>query len=334
LSYDVTDLSNDTLIWLGNLGEVGVAEIEFDLTDWQTDYPTGAAAVAANPGVDDGMYVTFTRGGETTVYPELAANLSIVDEILTWTPQAAVTDVAGYGTVVLHCVEGGVEKRSVLARTHVAEGHGDSLGVVPVWVADPLLTDEVKTDTTAPTDLAITTGAAKTMLLGTPVYNDIIISASNLRPGSTAPDFASFISPVYALKFLNSQTDIVYGSFEIPHSYKEGTALEVHVHWSPSSNNTGDCVWKFSAVAENMGSAGAFTALPVMTATSAGSGVAFSHQYATFGSIAGTGRKIGDIIAFELSRPSTDSFTGDAFLHSIGIHYQSDTIGSRQMSVK
>jgi hypothetical protein len=52
------------------------------------------------------------------------------------------------------------------------------------------------------------------------------------------------------------------------------------------------------------------------------------------GSIAGTGRKIGDIIAFELSRPSTDSFTGDAFLHSIGIHYQSDTIGSRQMSVK
>lgn len=46
------------------------------------------------------------------------------------------------------------------------------------------------------------------------------------------------------------------------------------------------------------------------------------------------GRKIGDVIAFELSRPTGDGFTGNAFLHSIGVHYQIDTLGSRQMSVK
>jgi hypothetical protein len=334
LAYDVSDLSNDTLILLGNLGEVGAASVEFDLTDWQTDYPTGATSIAANPGVGDGLWISFTRGGESVVYPELAASLSLASGILTWTPQAAVTDVAGYGTVILHCNESGDEKRSILARTYVADGHGDAVGVVPVWVANPLLTDEIKTDTTAATDLTITTGAAKTLVLDTTVYDDIIISASNLRGGVTAPAFAEFIAPVWALKFINGQTDTVYGSFEIPHTYKEGTALEVHVHWSPSSTNTEDCVWKFNAVVENMGSAGAFGAIPEMTATDAGGGVAFTHQYASFGTIAGTGRRIGDIIAFELTRPAGDGFTGDAFLHSIGVHFQVDTMGSRQISSK
>ena len=195
-------------------------------------------------------------------------------------------------------------------------------------------TSQIKTDTTAPTDLTITTGAAKTMVLGTPVYNDIIVSASNLKPGVGTPAFAEFIAPIWALKFLDNATNSVYGAFELPHSYKEGTALEVHVHWSPSSNDTGDCVWKFKSVVENMGSAGAFGALPDMTATQAGGGVPLAHQYASFGSIPGTDRKIGDIIAFELSRPTGDAYTGGAFLHSIGVHYQSDTLGSRQMAVK
>lgn len=193
---------------------------------------------------------------------------------------------------------------------------------------------EIKTNTAAASDLTITTGTAKTLVLATPVYDDIIISASNLRPGASAPEFAVFISPVYAMKFVAGNTDIAYGAFEIPHDYKEGTALEVHVHWSPSSADTGDCVFKFNAVVENMGSAGAFGAIAEMTATDAGGGVAKTHQYASFGTIAGANRKIGDIIAFELKRPNTDSFTGDAFLLSIGIHYQIDTIGSRSISAK
>jgi hypothetical protein len=27
--------------------------------------------------------------------------------------------------------------------------------------------------------------------------------------------------------------------FEIPHTYREGSDLEVHLHWAPSSTNTG-----------------------------------------------------------------------------------------------
>jgi len=37
---------------------------------------------------------------------------------------------------------------------------------------------------------------------------------------------------------------------------------------------------------------------------------------------------------FALSRPTGDAFTGDAFLHEVGVHYQRDTLGSRQMAIK
>jgi hypothetical protein len=99
LSYDVTDLSNDTLIWLGNLGEVGVAEIEFDLTDWQTDYPTGAAAVAANPGVDDGTAVETV----SLTFKEVSDYCELVDDINLTVPRLYVVKTATRVDMYLLC---------------------------------------------------------------------------------------------------------------------------------------------------------------------------------------------------------------------------------------
>lgn len=200
-------------------------------------------------------------------------------------------------------------------------------------VISPILTNEVKTNSAAAADLKVTTGAAKTLVLDTPIYDDIIISASSLRGGTTAPAFIEFISPIWALAFVDTQTDTVYGSFELPHSYKEGTALEVHLHWSPSNNDTGECGWKFEYAIAGMGTE-AFTKKTALILSQPASGIPFDHMYASLGEIAAAGRKIGDVIAFELSRPTGDGFTGSAFLHSIGVHYQVDTLGSRQMSVK
>jgi hypothetical protein len=167
-----------------------------------------------------------------------------------------------------------------------------------------------------------------------PVYNDIIINATNLRPGGSAPAFKEFVTGIYQISFVNANTDIVYGSFEIPHGYKEGTDLEVHIHWSPSSTNTGNCVFNFDYSVANM-STGVFGPAAQKTLTAAGSGVALQHQYSTGNTaIDGDDIKIGDVIVFALSRPAGDAFTGDAFLHSIGLHYECDTLGSRALSRK
>lgn len=195
-------------------------------------------------------------------------------------------------------------------------------------------TTQIKSNSDSAHDLSIVTGADKTILFDTPVYNDIIIQASNLRPsGTTPPAFVVFQDSIYALQFTNAQTDIVYGAFEIPHSYKEGTDLELHIHWSPSTTNTGNCVFNFAYTFAANG--GTFGAEATKTLTQAGSGVVNKHQYVSANTlISGVGIGIGSIIAFALSRPTGDAFTGDAFLHSIGIHYRSDTLGSRLISSK
>lgn len=126
--YDIDELTAGTVLSLGNQGESGMADVEFDISAWETLYP--GLAVAADPGISDGLWLTYTRGGETAVYPEAAAALAVatVDDVttLTWTPSEAVLDPAGNGTVVIHLTDGGDEKRSVMAGTYVTPGHGSS----------------------------------------------------------------------------------------------------------------------------------------------------------------------------------------------------------------
>lgn len=60
------------------------------------------------------------------------------------------------------------------------------------------------------------------------------------------------------------------------------------------------------------------------------------HHLTNIGIISGATIKIGDIIAFRFYRQNggTDTFTGNVFVHSVGIHYECDTIGSRNTTTK
>lgn len=191
----------------------------------------------------------------------------------------------------------------------------------------------IKSHETDPADMQLVTGAQKTLVFNTPVYDDIIIYAANLRPGGTPPSFVAFQDSIYAISFINGSTDIVYGAFEIPHTYKEESDIEIHLHWSPSTTDTGSCDWLMKYTIAGM--LGTFGAEQTLTFAQAGSGTVNKHQYVTANAlIAGAGITIGTVIAFALSRPAGDGFSGDAFLHSVGAHYLRDTLGSRRMGVK
>jgi hypothetical protein len=184
-------------------------------------------------------------------------------------------------------------------------------------------------------DLHIQTGANSTLQLDTPVWNDIITSPLNLRPGATPPIFAVFMNGVYGFRFDSSVADELHGSVEIPHDYKEGTELIPHVHWSPTTADTGNIVWGLEYT--KAGDGVTFPATATITTTpTAASAVINQLNRLDFKAIPGDGVKIGDVIAFRLYRQNggTDTFTGNAFLHSFGFHYQIDTIGSRQITIK
>jgi len=110
-------------------------------------------------------------------------------------------------------------------------------------------TDEIKTNTTAPTDLLITTGAQKTVVFATPTYRDeypaMVIPAS----GAAAPDAVGHTIGGVARTLYgfdgNATQEILSGSIEIPHDYMIGQPIEVHVHWRPSTTGTGTVIWYF-----------------------------------------------------------------------------------------
>lgn len=174
------------------------------------------------------------------------------------------------------------------------------------------------------------------------VYNDIILPVSNLRPGNTPPSFVAFQNGIYGFSFADGAVDELHGAQEIEHDYKEGTSLEVHVHWSPSSTNVGYCAWRYEYSIANM-TTGSFATSTTLAPTSgsASAGIVNQHLYTSLGTIpgtiAGSPVKIGAIIAFRVYRDGNagvDTFTGNAFLHSVGIHYESDSLGSRSITEK
>lgn len=167
------------------------------------------------------------------------------------------------------------------------------------------------------------------------VWKDLIMPAGNLRPGATPPAFAAFLGGIYAPRFDAGTRDEVHGSVELQHDYKEGADLLFHVHWSPTTTNTGNIVWGVEYTVANLGTT--FPAALVVPGTPvAASGVVNRHQLNNVITIPGAGLKIGAVVVFRLYRQNggTDTFTGNAFLHSIGIHYECDTTGSRDTTAK
>jgi hypothetical protein len=193
----------------------------------------------------------------------------------------------------------------------------------------------IKTSDVAASDLHITTGAAKTLVLDTPVYNDWFVAAHSLHAGATPPTWAAWNGTLYAPEFINAATTDLHGSFELLHEYKEGTDIEIHIHWSPSTTNNGNCKWGLDYTVQNID--GTFASPTTITITPAASGVVRKHSLTTFGAISGAGLTIGAIIDYRIYRlgnDGADTFTGSAFLHNVGCHHECDTIGSRQQTIK
>ena len=120
-------------IEIGNQDEkgAGISPVIFNVSAWEEVYL----------GFD--YSITYIRPGETSVSPELGSAVSkaAVDGVttVTWAPSDAVLNIAGHGSVIVHCAKDGDEKRSAMTAYYVAPGHGASgepPGVVEDWIFD------------------------------------------------------------------------------------------------------------------------------------------------------------------------------------------------------
>lgn len=161
------------------------------------------------------------------------------------------------------------------------------------------------------------------------VYRDQFVDGLALKSGASAPTFAAFQDGVWASRFDNAATNSVHGTIELQHDYVDGTDLELHLHWSPTTTNTGDCKWGVEYTFANMDAT--FPTTTTVTAVQAGSGTVNKHQYLTIATLSGIGLTKGAVMAFRLYRDGThasDTFTGNAFLHRVALHYAVNKLGS------
>lgn len=167
------------------------------------------------------------------------------------------------------------------------------------------------------------------------VWNDIVLPTSNLKPGNTAPVWTNIVGGIYGWVFADGVIDELHGCSEVLHDYMEGTDIYPHAHWSPTTTNTGVCRFGLEYAWRNIGEDGMTTT--IIYAEQASSGTIGLHQYAAFPAISGTGKKMGSNFCMRFFRDGThvdDTFTGGAFVPTVGFHYQCDTLGSRQQMVK
>ena len=168
---------------LGNQRDFGHT-IQVDLTAW--------ADLNA-----DNWVITYTRPGESATYPVPDGDVSVADNVLTWTISEAVTAINGAGSVVIEAYRGGeMLKHSDRIMTLIGAGH-EPAGEAPDPVADWI---EDATQKLAEVDPALGLAAAATLAANTaagradtiagtlegiaPKWAAVDISASGLAAGA------------------------------------------------------------------------------------------------------------------------------------------------------
>jgi hypothetical protein len=195
----------------------------------------------------------------------------------------------------------------------------------------------IKTDKTSARDLTITTGTEKTILLSTPVYDDLQVSMANAKtPASAAPTWTPYKgSEVPA--FSKTATNVLYFSAQMPHSYQQGTNIEFHIHIAYPDTGAGNSVWYMTYSWANID--GAFPA-----ASNSGNVIVASPATTDYhddpsivASINGAGKTISSVLLCSISRlggDGSDDYDNVIYLVSGDFHYQKDTIGSRTRLTK
>jgi len=199
----------------------------------------------------------------------------------------------------------------------------------------------IDTDLVAPSDLVVDCGTDKTLVLEESVWNDIQFNIETGRVGAANfPDWdTTFTANTGAYKFdVNDFIDL--GAQEMLHDWKEETSIYFHVHTAlDGANASGSSQYaKFTVYVAYADEDGVFTETNKDIEIEIPTGTAdLTHLFGAASALAMTGLTIGTQMNIRLKRIAATTGTeypNHIFVTQVGIHYEVDTLGSRQIGTK
>ncbi len=175
-------------------------------------------------------------------------------------------------------------------------------------------------------------------------WDDLRFSAGNITPiGASGNPGISNADDEYlgTLLFDAAATEKIHVIAQMPHSWKEGSDIEPHIHWMKTVTGSGNVYWQYEVAIANPGAAfsavdtqGAYTET---TTTGSSSEEDTFHFLTPLPTISMSGKKISCILLIRIARVGgngNDNYANDARLLEFDIHYQVDSFGSRFEYVK
>ena len=182
------------------------------------------------------------------------------------------------------------------------------------------------------------------------VWDDIRITPGSFdRPGVADPAYVAYYPAggglgVYLPEF--AKNDFASFTIQLPHGYKQGTDISVHLHWTPgdrgNEENGATVGWKVDYSWANAD--GTFGAMATADLSDACDGTDHKHQMTPEVVLDGhtAGKSISSMLICNVRR--SDTGTDDTWasavsgqlplLLEVDFHFELDTIGSRTISAK
>lgn len=177
------------------------------------------------------------------------------------------------------------------------------------------------------------------------VFEDLRVSLSTARvPASNYPGFeqvnddGSASIGVFAYHFADGQ--YVFFTVQMPHSWKEGSTIDPHIHFQTTSDVDPADNFKIGLEYQwvNIGDDEPTNTTIVTRDVSTGVDSLGKHQLKDIvsGGVDGTGKTISSILLCRLFRAAADSdnYADDVIITDFDIHYEKDTHGSRDEDSK
>jgi len=164
------------------------------------------------------------------------------------------------------------------------------------------------------------------------VWEDLIMPLTTTKIGANEkPDFDE--TNVGYLFPQNDTAEILYLIIQMPHSWAEGTTICPHLHWRQEEDAAAVFKLDYKWINMDADTSGSFQThvLDKYEYTFTSGSIHQVSECLDF--IDGTGKTISSVLTMKLYRDD-DVYDGDALAYQFDIHYQRDSLGSREEYVK